>query len=486
MKAIYNISKMMRPASRLITNSTKKSPGMIGVIGSDPLLVAEFNTAMVKCGNDMGLSQDQQHPEALVVAVRPSGIEDLGDQITVCKDAGCDHFVLVGDLGNSNLDKKIEQKFDVSVYSSRGNDNAMMAQKLIEDAIQNNKTRRKTFVYDSDQPWQEQQKKVEDALRLDKINRTKRVRTTRARSGYPLLRGGFVGVVGGAGPLASAIYLENMVKAGIPAIEFRVSGAPGKHFYEIGEGPSYINHYKNAVDFFGEIGASSLVIPCNTAHKRLSEFCTREVDLEKVISIPRATLEGNRNAEGFILLGTSRTTGVGLPNKEDGVYEVERRKYPEQGPFFLPTEQQQAEITKAIFEVKAGKFFEAKTKILQVIGEMRAEHGRHMPVILGCTELPLAGFAELELLDAGYIDPMTCVVREARGRMSGLVGHKESKTDIGLKVEEALQPKEEVEPNILKESKVADNLQNESPSVITKTKSVLNLSSSSPSPFLDR
>ncbi len=170
----------------------------------------------------------------------------------------------------------------------------------------------------------------------------------------------------------------------------------------MGTGPSYIDHYRSTFSFLKRIGASRFAIPCNTAHKRLPEYIDAE-SLPLVVDIRKSVLDMNQNEEGFILLGTNRTTGVGLPSGEVGTYEILRKDYPDQGPFFIPAVEQQERIMKAIYDVKAGQFESAKSGILSVINELRADNG-HRRVILGCTELPLV-FSDIELVEHELIDP---------------------------------------------------------------------------------
>lgn len=157
-------------------------------------------------------------------------------------------------------------------------------------------------------------------------------------------------------------------------------------------------------------------IPCNTAHKRLEEFAGSMFD--SVIDIRGAVLSDNKNATGFILLGTNPTTGVGLPEGEVGIYEKYRRIYfPEERPFVVPNEVQQAEIMSAIADVKAGEFKEAKAKIMRVIESIRALPGCNLPVILGCTELPLV-FTTLELGKDGLLDPANSLKKIAQKELA--------------------------------------------------------------------
>ncbi len=69
----------------------------------------------------------------------------------------------------------------------------------------------------------------------------------------------------------------------------------------MGKGPSYIPHYKNGMEFFHDIGATFLVIPCNTAHKRLDEYCVIDtIDMrDRVIDIRKAILDKNTQTKNM-------------------------------------------------------------------------------------------------------------------------------------------------------------------------------------------
>jgi aspartate/glutamate racemase len=131
--------------------------------------------------------------------------------------------------------------------------------------------------------------------------------------------------------------------------------------------------------------------------------------LSKIIDIRQCVLDEYKNAENLILLGTKTTTGVGLGEKEIGTYEKLRcEKFSEENSFIVPNPEQQEAVMEAIYNVKAGKFEEAKQIILDVASQIRKKHG-DFPTILGCTELPLI-FSELELSAFKFIDPTESLV----------------------------------------------------------------------------
>ncbi|MBM3579983.1 MAG: aspartate/glutamate racemase family protein, partial [Alphaproteobacteria bacterium] len=176
---------------------------------------------------------------------------------------------------------------------------------------------------------------------------------------------------------------------------------------------------QNAVAFFDRIGTEFLAIPCNTAHKRLLEFCGSS--LPKVVNIITSTLDNAQTAEGIILIGTNRTTGVNLQPGEIGTYEgMRREKYSDKiSPFVTPSSEQQTTLMEAIYDVKAGRFTEAKDKIFGIVTSLKSGDRTNYPVILGCTEFALA-ISEADMIQLRVIDPSKHMAVEASRKVAEL------------------------------------------------------------------
>ena len=186
------------------------------------------------------------------------------------------------------------------------------------------------------------------------------------------------------------------------------------------------------VDFFTFITPTVCVITCNTAHKRLSSYMNKKSELYKVFIDIRLPVFDymNRIDSDFVITGTNGTTGVGLQKHEIGLYADHKQKVGGiKSQIIVNTLEQQDIIISAIVDIKAGQFdndndcnvcdgkeysstkyalmkkkFNPKQRILSIANEMRIKVGSNVPVVLGCTELPLP-FSDMELEEHNLIDP---------------------------------------------------------------------------------
>lgn len=405
-----------------------KPKGTIGIIGLSPARVALLNKLIIEYSNTLGLEDDQHIPEIISIGIPTGDKRYLKNQFELCCDYGCDVVAIAEAKASSTVDTEFKEEarsrgLDVEVVMSAGEDIdslRALAKAVANHTIFTDRTRRPPTAFYADSAAADIAKAA-SCVEVDRIDRGKRVGDRVDHGGYPILKdarktyGEVVGVLGGAGPLASADLCDKLAAKGVPFIHCSVNGAPGKHRFETGVGPSYIPHYKSVIEFFKAIKKVKVItVPCNTAHRRLEEFCGDMA--ASVIDIRGAVLTANKNAEGFILLGTNITVGVGVPDGTVGTYEALRRtSFTDTRPFFTPSAEQQAVIMESIYDVKAGRLEVAKAKINGVIEELRKTHGP-LPVILGCTELPLP-YVPMELSAQRLIDPAQSLSTAARAAM---------------------------------------------------------------------
>ncbi len=414
------ISRMIVRGINVGAEITNYRKATIGIIGLEPKLVAAFNVELVKQANAMGLKTDQAIPEILAIGIKCESQKYLSEMAEVCHDFGCDFVVSPDQLGNSNIDKNIRASTRISVAFPRGDQEMRdFANEVMVRACDTKNVRRPQLYYGEGENFS---KKISDNLKLDEKERGARINQHKRESGeYSVFRNNaFVGVIGGAGPWASSSLCELLSGRAVNFVHFSVNSAPGKHKFEMGTGMSYIEHYKNAVGFFRGIKAKLYAVPCNTAHTRLKDFMEKDVD--KVIDIRQAVLVNNSSVDGFILLGTNATVGIAIPEGsklQRGIYEDMRLKImPHSKEFIIPSENQQKIIMDAIFSIKAGEINESKAKIDKVVDEIRSAYNNpNLPVVLGCTELPLV-YETTELVAKNYIDPAESLAKEVQHRMT--------------------------------------------------------------------
>jgi aspartate racemase len=403
----------------------RKPKGAIGIVGFNPVQVAKLNKLIIQYGNSIGLKDDQHFPDIIAIGIATTDARYLDDQVNLCSDYGCDLIAMVEPQTDSLKNASMSDKFGIPVMMLTDEDKALrnLAKAVLDRSIAIDRPVRGNLACFKE--IGDGAKQIFDNLALASRDTEKRVADRLTHGKYPILkatrkeRGDVVGILGGAGPAASAELFGKLAEMGTPAIHLSVNGAPGKFRFEREGGPSYIPYYQSALQFFKQIKVGSIEIPCNTAHKRLEEFAGSIEMLGSVIDIRTAVLSDNKNATAFILLGTNPTNGVGLPEGEVGIYEEYRRRcFAEERPFVVPSEAQQAKIMSAIADVKAGEFKEAKAKIMDVIENIRALPGCNLPVILGCTELPLV-FTTLELSRDRLLDPANSLSKIAQKVLTG-------------------------------------------------------------------
>jgi aspartate/glutamate racemase len=411
----------------------------IGIIGMSPGNVAALNLRITQEIAKGGISIDQDHPEILAIGLPTSDINQLKSAANLCKDFGVDVIAIAETMQKSILRSNFSY-LDLPIFAltDTADDLSALAAKVTARVCKPHDAIRPDILYDiSDE------EKTLHNLERDRVDRDTRMRRRMEQGGYSILRAyreGFVGVLGGAGPLASAAFLEKCTDFGVPYICYSNTSAPSKNDFETGAGPSYIEHYKNSCYFFAILQPGAFVITCNTAHMRLEQYMEPYQWLyNRFVDIRSGILDKERGAtvigSSFIILGTSRTTGVGLPPSEPGLYEAYRRKHAPVSTIVVSSESQQTVIESAIVDAKAGRFSRisrleegpggsapveaeedsqsragkgvhemfAREKILFVVEELRAQHG-DIPVVFGCTELPLP-FSMLELSHYGFFDP---------------------------------------------------------------------------------
>lgn len=445
-----------------IVSGPKKKP-TVGIIGPDPSAVAEFGRVFVQVGNERGCRDDQDFFETLAVGATPRFttatavlstdgfsvaetrlvFQDIESAAWLCSDAGCDVIVYTGLLESDavvRLRREIDDGIvvvslcDLSDNNSEDNLTAL-ARVAYErcDSLTKNQCRSGAKYCSAHHVSIEEQQQVFLNVQNNLDEVIARINSRLGPNGsYAILRDGFVGVLGGAGPMTSADLCWKLTRAGCSFVHFSVSSAPARQRFELREpgAPTYVCHYKAAVALFNRIGTPFLTIPCNTAHMRLSEYIT-EFNGEFINLITTFMDFSKSIAEPIVLLGTSRSIGVGLigndgnPSEEDGIYDQIRvRDYPNLSPFIKPTPDQLKRVLEGIVAVKIGETDSAREIISEVLRDIKTEHNfNRMTVGLVCTELPLpfetASSSHMYEQGVTLIDPVALIVERCKDKING-------------------------------------------------------------------
>jgi aspartate racemase len=244
----------------------------------------------------------------------------------------------------------------------------------------------------------------------------------------PLSRWPFrIGIVGGMGPLAG-VYLQQLIIEATPARRdqdhFQVVCFTNPHVPERMQsladdgGSRYADAVRASARLLVDAGVSHIVIPCNTAHARLTEI-RRGVDVPIVnmVELALQALVGQYGRGRRV--GLLATTGT-----------LEQRVYQDGLPdvaldWILPQEADQRRVSEAILAVKANEGSRAAGDLCDV---SRALVGRGASVILvGCTELSM-GLDALRPAGVPLVDPLRILAAHLveiglrRRRESGALG----------------------------------------------------------------
>lgn len=196
-----------------------------------------------------------------------------------------------------------------------------------------------------------------------------------------------LGVYGGMGPAASAEFMR-LLATMAPAqcdqehpIVYLYSNAhtPDRTAAYFGRGESPSRALREGLDKLCDWGADLLAVPCNTAHIFIDRF--RSELRRPLIHIVEVTVDDAIKAapDGCWIIATGGTLASGIYTDE-----AARRGY----RLFGVDEEIRELAMDTITLVKAGKLKESASVIEKIAGMLW--NIRRAPIMLACTELPLA------------------------------------------------------------------------------------------------
>jgi aspartate racemase len=180
-----------------------------------------------------------------------------------------------------------------------------------------------------------------------------------------------VGILGGMGPAATADFYEKLIKA-TPA------RTDQEHLRVVMWADPTVPDRTEALK---DAGADLIAVPCNTAHA----FVPR-IELQVGVRIIHMIEETARHIDAMsppvdrvALLATTGTVKAGL--YQDWLSRTGKK-------VLLPTAPEQAEVSRIIGEVKAGRVVTELRHRIAEIAETLVARGAQV-VVAGCTEIPL-------------------------------------------------------------------------------------------------
>jgi len=217
-----------------------------------------------------------------------------------------------------------------------------------------------------------------------------------------------VGIIGGIGPEATNYFTSLLVKLRlpyatkdqehIPYLLFNNPQIPDRSKHILFEGENPVPEMVKTGRLLKQIGATFLVMPCNTSHPFVGE-------IEKGVGLPvmnMITLTVQHIAENY---GSDVTVGVlgtdGTIKSE--IYQETFKQIAPDISVVLPDAKMQFDVMKAIYDIKASSVSELNAQLLYNAAQKLKQQGATI-IVLGCTEIPLA--LKEEVCNFVRIDPM--------------------------------------------------------------------------------
>lgn len=211
-----------------------------------------------------------------------------------------------------------------------------------------------------------------------------------------------LGVIGGLGPMATAYFLELVVKMTdvktdqehLPVTVLNRPAIPDRTAYILGKScesplPAIIRYARELENF----GASCIAIPCITSHHFYSEFSEATgIPIINIVSETAAYLKAHGIQKAGIM-ATSGTISTNLFQNALTKQEI---------AFATPSDEGQQKVMRLIYEnVKAG--IPAEMDLFREVSEELRAMGCEC-IILGCTELSL--IKRDFPIGSGYLDAL--------------------------------------------------------------------------------
>ncbi len=204
---------------------------------------------------------------------------------------------------------------------------------------------------------------------------------------------GFLGVLGGMGPLATADFLAKLARKTpaktdqlhIPVLLYGDCTIPDRTASIIGQGPSPEPQLLRGIEFLNDSGVRAICIPCNSAHCWFDQMqSASDVPLLHIVrSSAEQVRRKNARASRVGVLSTLGTHRMGIYRESLQALGFE---------VLSPTDEEFDNlVSPGIAMIKANEFPQAEEVFAQAAGRL-FDRGAEI-IILGCTEIP-SGMAQ--------------------------------------------------------------------------------------------
>ncbi len=200
---------------------------------------------------------------------------------------------------------------------------------------------------------------------------------------------GALGILGGMGPLATADFLQKVIKATpaerdqehIPILVYAVPQVPDRTESILAGNDEPLAWMRKGVEILCNSGAECIAIPCNTAHYWYNELIEDlDIPILHIVNATAVALAAINITEGPV--GLLATTGTITA-------KVYQSRFLELG-YNCITPNHDAQIngvTAGIDAVKAGDFDNARRRLEAAAKTLVEQNCR--AIVLGCTEIPI-------------------------------------------------------------------------------------------------
>jgi len=221
---------------------------------------------------------------------------------------------------------------------------------------------------------------------------------------------GFLGVLGGMGPLATADFLHKLGKKTpadidqehIPILLYGDCTTPDRTANIIGDGPSPLPKLLEGIRFLNKSGVEAICIPCNSAHRWFEDMqAASDVPVIHIVRASAQQVQSQRpDAKTIGVLSTFGTHRMGMYRDTlQGMGYV----------VATPTDHEfETLVSPAIAMNKANKWTEAEPFYEQAAAKL-VERGAEI-IVLGCTEIPVGMERQVRANPSQFVDSNDALV----------------------------------------------------------------------------
>ena len=224
-----------------------------------------------------------------------------------------------------------------------------------------------------------------------------------------------IGIIGGMGPLATCDLFKKIInetyatsdQEHIRVVIDNNTEIPDRTMAILHGGMSPVKEMVKSAVLLSGMGASLLIMPCNTAHFFYDEI-VKFIDIPLLHMIKETSYEViNKGIKKVALLATDGTVKSNVYKKVFDEKNIE---------MLLPNDEEQKNVMDIIYKgVKAGNMSFDINPFLNVIDRLLNSGAETL--ILGCTELPVA--FDIFKIDRPHIDPTLVLARAAIKKVGG-------------------------------------------------------------------